>query len=78
MWNFGGWMASGTVVNSGLRYVESLIAIEMRQNLTRAAHARYLQARFYRVFRAARDMRFLSSFASLRCSRPRQRVPLRA
>lgn len=45
IWNFGGWMASGTVVNSGLRYVESLIAIEMRQNLTRAAHARYLTAR---------------------------------
>lgn len=45
MWNFGGWMASGTVVNSGLRYTESLIAIELRQNLTRAAHSRYLQAR---------------------------------
>ena len=28
--NFGGWMVSGVVVNSGLRYVETLIYLELR------------------------------------------------
>jgi ABC-type uncharacterized transport system fused permease/ATPase subunit len=35
------WATSATVINSGLRYTESLIALELRNNLTRAAHARY-------------------------------------
>ena len=50
MWNFAGWMCTGTIVNSGLRYVESLLAIEMRQALTKAAHTRYLEGHaFYKA-----------------------------
>jgi len=49
-YHFGMWMSSAVVVNSGLRYTESLIALEMRNNLTRAAHARYLANNaFYRT-----------------------------
>ena len=40
--NFVGWMSAATVVNSGLRYTESLISYELRSSLTRAAHAKYL------------------------------------
>ena len=48
--NFLAWACSGTVVNSGLRYTESLIAIELRNGLTRAAHSRYLSGNaFYRA-----------------------------
>lgn len=48
--NFFGWMATGTLVNSGLRYVESLLALEMRLALTRAAHTKYLKGNaFYRA-----------------------------
>ena len=41
--NFGGWMASGVVVNSGLRYTESLITIELRAALTKKAHKMYME-----------------------------------
>ncbi len=44
VFHFGGWCASATIVNSGLRYFESLIAIELREALTRHAHAKYLKA----------------------------------
>ena len=37
-WNFIGWMTCGVVVNSGLRYTESLIQVELRSALTRRAH----------------------------------------
>ena len=48
--NFIAWAGAATVVNSGLRYFESLIAIELRNGLTRAAHARYLAGtNFYRA-----------------------------
>lgn len=48
--HFGMWMGSAVVVNSGLRYTESLIALELRNSLTRAAHARYLANNaFYRT-----------------------------
>ena len=36
--NFGGWMGSAVVVNSGLRYTETLIQIELRNALTKQAH----------------------------------------
>jgi ABC-type uncharacterized transport system fused permease/ATPase subunit len=49
VFNFLCWAGSATVVNTGLRYVESTIALELRENLTRAAHARYLKDNaFYR------------------------------
>ena len=41
--NFCGWMASGVVVNSGLRYTESLITIELRAALTKKAHKMYME-----------------------------------
>ena len=41
--NFTGWMASGVVVNSGLRYTESLITIELRAALTKKAHKKYME-----------------------------------
>ena len=41
--NFCGWMASGVVVNSGLRYTESLITIELRAALTKRAHKMYME-----------------------------------
>ena len=41
--NFVGWMASGVVVNSGLRYTESLITIELRAALTKKAHKMYME-----------------------------------
>jgi hypothetical protein len=48
--NFLLWAGSATVVNSGLRYTEALIALELRNGLTRAAHARYLTGtNFYRA-----------------------------
>ena len=48
--NFGGWMGSAVVVNSGLRYTETLIQIELRTALTRHAHKRYMAANnFYRT-----------------------------
>lgn len=48
--HFGGWCCSATVVNSGLRYVETLLAVELRNALTRAAHARYTKGNaFYRT-----------------------------
>lgn len=36
-------MASGVVVNSGLRYTESLITIELRAALTKKAHKKYME-----------------------------------
>ena len=48
--HFGLWMSSAVVVNSGLRYTEQLIALELRNSLTRAAHARYMANNaFYRT-----------------------------
>ena len=48
--NFGGWMGSAVVVNSGLRYTEALIQIELRDALTRHAHKKYMAANnFYRT-----------------------------
>ena len=48
--NFGGWMGSAVVVNSGLRYTETLIQIELRNALTRHAHKKYMTANnFYRT-----------------------------
>ena len=48
--NFGGWMGSAVVVNSGLRYTETLIQIELRDALTRHAHKKYMTANnFYRT-----------------------------
>ena len=48
--NFGGWMGSAVVVNSGLRYTETLIQIELRDALTRHAHKKYMAANnFYRT-----------------------------
>jgi len=44
------WGAGATVVNSGLKHTEALIAIELRNGLTRAAHAKYLAGKnFYRA-----------------------------
>lgn len=48
--NFGGWMGSAVVVNSGLRYTETLIQIELRAALTKQAHKKYMSANnFYRT-----------------------------
>jgi ATP-binding cassette subfamily D (ALD) long-chain fatty acid import protein len=48
--SFGAWAVGATVVNSGLKHTEALIAIELRNGLTRAAHARYLAGKnFYRA-----------------------------
>lgn len=48
--HFGGWMTTGVMVNSGLRYVESLIAVELREALTRHAHKHYLKGQaFYKA-----------------------------
>jgi ABC-type uncharacterized transport system fused permease/ATPase subunit len=48
--HFGMWMSSAVVVNSGLRYTEQLLALELRNSLTRAAHARYMANNaFYRT-----------------------------
>mmetsp|Transcript_24698 Transcript_24698/g.84465 ORF Transcript_24698/g.84465 Transcript_24698/m.84465 type:complete len:405 (+) Transcript_24698:27-1241(+) len=50
VFHFGGWMTSATAVNSGLRYVESLIAVELREQLSRHVHASYLKGNaFYRT-----------------------------
>ena len=48
--NFGGWMGSAVVVNSGLRYTETLIQIELRAALTKRAHQKYMSANnFYKT-----------------------------
>mmetsp|Transcript_38344 Transcript_38344/g.53238 ORF Transcript_38344/g.53238 Transcript_38344/m.53238 type:complete len:696 (-) Transcript_38344:163-2250(-) len=48
--NFMGWMGMSTMVNSGLKYTESLIALELREKLTQHAHNQYLTANnFYKV-----------------------------
>ena len=48
--NFSGWMGSAVVVNSGLRYTETLIQIELRAALTRHAHKKYMSANnFYKT-----------------------------
>ena len=50
VWSFAGWMAASTVVNSGLRYMESSIALELRRKLTERAHKKYLfNNAFYRL-----------------------------
>lgn len=44
------WMFGGMVVNSGLRWTETSIALEFRTQLTRYAHAKYMQGNnFYRL-----------------------------
>jgi len=49
-WNFIGWMTCGVVVNSGLRYTESLIQVELRSALTRRAHEKYMKLNnFYKT-----------------------------
>lgn len=40
--NFAGWTIGGVVVNSGLKYTESLIELEMRLRLTKHAHQKYM------------------------------------
>ena len=48
--NFSGWMGSAVVVNSGLRYTETLIQIELRAALTKRAHQKYMAANnFYKT-----------------------------
>ena len=48
--NFAGWMGSAVVVNSGLRYTETLIQIELRAALTKRAHQKYMAANnFYKT-----------------------------
>ena len=39
-WNFIGWMTCGVVVNSGLRYTESLIQVELRSALDEKSAAK--------------------------------------
>jgi len=44
------WMLGGVIANSGLRFFESLIALEVRRKLTHYAHKQYLQGlAFYRA-----------------------------
>jgi hypothetical protein len=40
--NFAGWTVGGVVVNSGLKYTEALIELEMRLRLTTHAHDKYM------------------------------------
>ena len=55
MFNFLGWTCAGVVVNSGLKYTESLIELEVRDRLTRAVHAKYMREnRFYSAATARR------------------------
>jgi ABC-type uncharacterized transport system fused permease/ATPase subunit len=42
--SFLGWTAGGVVVNSGLKYMETEVALEVRRRLTRHIHARYMAA----------------------------------
>jgi len=49
-WNFIGWMTCGVVVNSGLRYTEQLIMVELRASLTKRAHEKYMKMNnFYKT-----------------------------
>ncbi len=41
--NFAGWTVGGVVVNSGLKYTEALIELEMRLRLTQHAHGKYMR-----------------------------------
>ena len=45
--NFAGWMGMSTVINTGLKYLESLIALELRQKLTKHAHQQYLTSNHF-------------------------------
>ena len=48
--NFSMWMGGGIMVNSGLRFCESLIALNIRRSLTAYAHSKYLKGlNFYRA-----------------------------
>jgi ABC-type uncharacterized transport system fused permease/ATPase subunit len=48
--NFSMWMGGGILVNSGLRFCESLIALNIRRSLTAYAHSKYLKGlNFYRA-----------------------------
>lgn len=40
--SFGFWMGGGIVINSGLHFVETLIALTLRDTLTRHIHEKYL------------------------------------
>mmetsp|Transcript_14743 Transcript_14743/g.31613 ORF Transcript_14743/g.31613 Transcript_14743/m.31613 type:complete len:743 (-) Transcript_14743:102-2330(-) len=42
--SFTGWMGAAAAVNTGLRYLETLLALELREKLTAAAHAKYLRS----------------------------------
>ena len=53
--NFGGWMGSAVVVNSGLRYTETLIQIELRAALTKRAHQKYMAANNFYETAVLRD-----------------------
>jgi ATP-binding cassette subfamily D (ALD) long-chain fatty acid import protein len=41
--NFCGWTAGGVLVNTGLKYTEALIELELRQRLTEKAHSIYMR-----------------------------------
>lgn len=51
--SFSGWMVCGVVVNSGLKYVQDLIEMEVRASLTRHAHEVYLGKGVQSFYRAA-------------------------
>ncbi|KAJ1482850.1 ABC transporter transmembrane region 2-domain-containing protein, partial [Baffinella frigidus] len=55
IFNFLGWTCAGVVVNSGLKYTESLIELEVRERLTKAVHDKYMRNnRFYSAATARR------------------------
>ena len=41
--NFAGWMGAGMVTNSGLKFIEAQLSLAIREELTRAAHQKYLK-----------------------------------
>ena len=41
--NFVGWMGAGMVTNSGLKFIEAQLSLAIREELTRAAHQKYLK-----------------------------------
>jgi ABC-type uncharacterized transport system fused permease/ATPase subunit len=50
LWSFTLWMVGGIIVNSGLRFGESLLAIQIRSALTQHIHKNYFTGiNFYKV-----------------------------
>eukprot|EP00850_Spirogloea_muscicola_P018656 SM000173S03025 [mRNA] locus=s173:214507:219530:+ [translate_table: standard] len=49
LWNFAGTAVPAAFVNSGLKYMQSLISLGFRQRLTEHIHSRYLANRVYYV-----------------------------